>query len=1142
MFMKSTAKRLQYCLLVISLLVFGSGIAQNFVTYAGSKKNTGTGMAAQDERQTLFDGLKELNLKKGIYFLFSDPALANTSMEPLKDTKGETEDILDQWLKGTGIRYKKINENTFVILSDKAKAPGKSDIRTIDANGKYTALENVNKVKFATITGKVTDAEGAALAGVSIQVKGTNTGTTTNASGEFSIEAVKGNVLVFSYIGFTEQEVTVGDDTRLNITLTGGSKAIGEVVVTALGIRKESKRLGYSLTKVNGDVLTQAREVNVANGLAGRVAGVNVSGVNGGPGSSSNIVIRGVNSFSGGQPLYVINGVPMDNSTRGSAGMWGGADLGDGIGNINPDDIEEISVLKGSTASALYGSRASNGVILITTKSGAGKKGIGVEFNSNYVMDEIIDHTDFQYEYGQGLLGVKPTTQAAAYQSGASSWGAKIDGANTPQFDGVSRPYSAHPDNIKNFYRTGSTFTNTIAFSGGNDNGNFRLSVSNLLNESVVPNSGIKRNTINLNVNGKITKKLLLQMVINYLIEKSNNRANLSDSPGNSNFGITFLPTTLDQEVLKPGDNPDGSEINFGPNVYTTNPYFAANKFVNDLSRNRLIASGSLRYNFTDWLFAQGRIGRDYYADRNTSVTPSGTAYYPAGNMNEASNNLSELNADFLVGANRKVGKDFDISLSFGGNMMKRSFENVWSSGDQFVIPFLYVLNNTKNKNTGYGLFRKEVQSLYYSAEFSYKNMLFLNTTGREDWFSTLPTDNNHLFYPSVSGSFIFTELLKMNFLNYGKLRAAWANTSGDTDPYQTQLYYSISGNNNGFPIGVINNANVPNGNLQPYRLNEFEVGLEARLLKNRLSVDVAWFKRKTIEEIVSIPASITSGYSGATINIGEMENQGVEFLITGDVFKKSGFTWTSSLNLTKLNNKVLKLAEGQNNLALGESRSRNAFVQHVVGKPASQVMAFDYKRDASGRIIFDANGRPQQGTLEAMGSGYNDFFGGWNNDFTFKNLSFGFLIDFKSGGKIYSATDYYATGAGLHKMTLVGRETGIVGDGVDPTGAKNTVNAKAWDYYGALANNVSSAFVYKADFIKLRQVVIGYNIPGSVFGKFPIQGMNISLVGRNLAVLKKDTPNIDPESNYSNGIAQGLELAGVPPFRSIGINLNIKF
>ncbi|HEX6846632.1 MAG TPA: SusC/RagA family TonB-linked outer membrane protein [Chitinophagaceae bacterium] len=1139
--MKLSAQRLQYCLLAICFLGFGSTYAQHDVAYTRSKNRPGTFAANPEPKQTLFDGLKELNLKKGIYFLFSEPSLANTSVDVLKDMNGDIEDILDRWLKGTGIRYKKINEKTFVIASEKVKL-SKTEIASIEGNRNYTSLEKLKPERYINITGRVSDAEGAALVGVSIQVKGTNKGTTTNASGEYSIDANKGDILVFSYIGFTEYQVTVGDDARINVTLSGGSQAIGEVVVTALGIRKESKRLGYSLTKVSGDALTKAREVNVANSLVGRVAGVNVSGVNGGPGSSSNIVIRGINSFSGGQPLYVINGVPMDNSTRGSAGMWGGADLGDGIGNINPDDIDEITILKGSTASALYGSRASNGVILITTKTGAGKKGIGVELNSNYVLDEIIDYTDFQYEYGQGLLGVKPTSQASAYQSGASSWGAKVDGTNTPQFDGVSRPYSAQPDNIKNFYRTGSTFTNTIAFSGGNDNGNFRLSVSNLLNQSVVPNSGIKRNTINLSVNGKITKRLIVAMVINYLIEKSNNRPNLSDSPGNSNFGITFLPTTLDQSVLKPGYHPDGSEINFGPNVYTTNPWFAAERFINDLSRNRMIATGSIRYNFTDWLFAQGRIGRDYFSDRNTSVTPSGTAYYPAGNMNEASNNLSELNADFLVGVNKKLGKNFDLNAGAGGNLMKRSFETVTSSGDQFSVPFLYVLNNAKNKNSSYGLFRKEIQSLYYNVELAYKNMLFLNTTGREDWFSTLPPDNNNLFYPSVSGSFIFTELIKMNWLNYGKLRAAWANTSGDTDPYQTQLYYGIGGSINGYPIGVINNSAVPNGNLQPYKLNEFELGLEARMFKNRLSVDLAWFKRKTIDEIIAIPASITSGYTGATINIGEMENKGIEILVSGSVLKSSDFSWNSSLNLTKLNNKVLKLADGQSKLALAESRTRTAYVQHVVGKPASQVMAFDYKRDASGSIMFDANGRPQQGELIPMGSGYNDFFGGWNNDFAYKNFNFGFLIDFKSGGVIYSATDAYATGFGLHKMTLVGREGGIIGDGVDPSGGRNTVNAKAWDYYGALSANVSSAFIYKADFIKLRQVVIGYNIPGTVFGKFPIQGMNISLVGRNLAILSKDTPNIDPESNYNNGVGQGLELAGVPPYRSYGVNLNIKF
>jgi TonB-linked SusC/RagA family outer membrane protein len=972
-------------------------------------------------------------------------------------------------------------------------------------------------------------------------VKGSSRGTTTNANGEFSIEANKGEVLVFSYVGFQTEEVVVGDNRTITVVLVALDNEMSEVFVTALGIRRESKRLGYSIAKVDGESLTQAREINVANGLVGKISGGNVSGVNGGPGSSSNIVIRGVNSFGGGQPLYVINGVPMDNSNRGSAGMWGGADMGDGISNINPDDIEEISVLKGSTASALYGSRASNGVILITTKSGKNKKGIGVEVNSNFTLDNIVDYTEYQYTYGQGLLGAKPSTQASAYQSGANSWGALIDGSNTVQFDGVARPYSAQKDNLSGFYKTGTTATNSIALTGGNENGNFRLSASTLNNRSVVPNSGLNRNTFNLNINGQLTKRLLITAIVNYLIEKSDNRPNLSDSPGNSNFGIAFLPTTLDQAVLKPGFMPNGNEINFSSNIFVTNPWFAASRWVNDLSRHRVLAMGSAKYNFTDWLFAQARVGQDFFNDRSTGVTPTGTAYSPGGGMNESSNRFTELNADFLVGADKNFS-DFGVGVSVGGNLMKRNFESVLNTGAEFSIPFLYVLDNAKNKNSDYGLFRKEVQSLYYTAEFSYRNFLFLNTTGREDWFSTLPAENNHLFYPSVSGSFIFSEFLKPSWLNYGKLRLAWANTSGDTEPYQTQLYYGIAGNINGFPIGTIINSSIPNAALQPYRMTEFEAGVEARFFGSRLGIDVSWFKRKTDKEIVSVPASITSGYTGATINIGEMENKGIEALITGTILDKGGLRWVSSFNITKVNNKVVKLSEGQTNQALAQSRTQNAFIHHIVGMPAAQVMAFDYRRDASGAIVFDSDGRPLQGTLIPMGSGFHDVFGGWNNEFSFKGFSAGVLIDFKSGGKIFSATNNYATIFGLHQMTLAGRENGVLGDGVNEQGGKNAVTEDAWDYYGALATRVSSQFVYDASFIKLRQVILGYDLPKKIFGKTPIQGVRIALVARNLAILKKHTPNVDPESNYNNSVAQGLELAGVPPFRSFGMNVNVRF
>jgi outer membrane receptor protein involved in Fe transport len=556
---------------------------------------------------------------------------------------------------------------------------------------------------------------------------------------------------------------------------------------------------------------------------------------------------------------------------------------------------------------------------------------------------------------------------------------------------------------------------------------------------------------------------------------------------------------------------------------------------------------GSLRYNFTNWLFLQGRFGQDYYSDRVTSVTPTGTAYYPAGNMTEKSNKGSEINADFLIGVDKNIVKDINLNLSVGGNVRKNRFEEIINTGDQFSVPFLYVLDNAKNKNSDYNLFRQETQSIYYSAEFAYKNFLFINTTGREDWFSTLPIDNNHLFYPSVSGSFIFSEFLKTSWLDYGKLRVAWANTSGEASPYQTKLYYGIANSINGYPIGTINPSdpdNIPNATLQPYRMRETEIGTELRFLKSRITLDVAYFQRKTIDEIVKVPASITSGYTGATLNIGEMQNKGVELAISGTPVKRSDFTWTSSFNFTKLNNKVLKLSGEQKSYDIkdAQSRTQNAFGKHIVGLPASQVMAFDYKRNAGGQIVFDANGRPEQGQLIPMGSGFHDKFGGWSNDFTYKSFNLGVLIDFKSGGKIFSATNYYATVFGLHKMTLAGRETGIVGDGVNEVGNKNTVTEDSWDYYRALATNVSSQFVYDASFIKLRQIVIGYNLPTSLFRKLPIQSINISLVGRNLAILKKHTPNIDPESNYSGSVGQGLELAGVPPFRSFGLNVNIKF
>lgn len=1142
-------KRFVLSMLAVSLCVHGT---QAQTAYASPGKKKGIfGLFSQNEnnnqpseKQTLFNVLKDLNRQKGVYFMFSDPSLGDKKVNPVADLRESVEKILVQVLKNTGLKYKKVSDNAFVILPVKENKKT-SDALEVDFNSPplQSAIEDKGAGIKALISGRITDNLQRALAGVSVAVKGTRRGTSTNSNGEFSIEADKGEILVFSFVGFDTREVLVGDDARVIVSLVPNDSQMSEVVVTALGIRKEAKRLGYAVTKVEGEGLTKAREINVANGLVGKVAGVNVSGVNGGPGSSSNVLIRGGSSlFGGNQPLYVINGVPMDNSPRheGSAGMWGGADMGDGISNINPDDIEEISVLKGSTASALYGSLAKNGVILITTKSGKGRKGLGIEFNSNFAVDKIIDHTEFQYQYGQGALGAKPADAVAAYTTGGNSWGAKIDGSPSWQFDGVQRPYTAQQDNLRNFYRTGTTATNTLAFFGGGDNVNYRLSASNLLNNSVVPNAGLRRNTFNLNLNAAITKRLSLGIIVNYILEKHKNRPNLSDSPGNSNFGILFLPTTLDQAILKPGYKADGSEINFSSNIFVTNPWFAANKFVNDLGRNRVISSATAKYDLASWINVQGRIGYDLYNDRRTSVTPSGTAYVPTGNMTEHSSKYTELNADFLLNVNKKISSDFNIDVNLGGNLRKVKHEILTQVGENFSIPYLYTIANAKNSRSRNFLPRRETQSVYYTAELSYKNMLFLSNTGREDWFSTLPIDNNNLFYPSVSASFVFSELFRPSWMSFGKLRMAWANTSGEADPYKIMLTYNLDGTVNGFPVGVLP-GEIPNNQLKPYRLREFETGLELKLFQNRLSIDVAYFNRKTLGEIIPVPTSIASGYSSATVNIGDWENKGVELLVSGTVLKNSKINWVSSINLTKLKAKVLALAEGQKSAAIGQSRTQNAFVHHVVGKSPSQVMAFDYKRDASGQIVYDADGRPLQGELTPYGSGLHDFYGGWNNEFNYKGFNFGILIDFKSGGKIFSATNSYATTFGLHEMTLAGRETGIVGNGVNEAGGKNTVKEDSWDYYGALASRISSQFVYDASFVKLRQIVMGYTLPQRWFKRTSIQGAQIALVGRNLAILKKHTPNIDPESNYSNANAQGLELAGVPPFRSFGINLNIK-
>ncbi len=1001
-----------------------------------------------------------------------------------------------------------------------------------------------NTLSAQTVSGKVTDAAtGEALLGVTVTEAGTRNGTITDVNGAYSLRLTNANAtLNFSLIGYAGISVSADSKTTLDVAMEAGT-AMDEVVVTALGIRKEAKKVGYSVTQVDGNSLTQARETNLINSLSGRVAGLNVASTASGPGGSSRITLRGNTSISGdNQPLFVINGIPMDNSNLGSAGLWGGADFGDGISSLNADDIETMTVLKGATAAALYGSRAKNGVILITTKGGKARKGVGVEWSSNVQWDQPIVLFDWQQEYGQGTLGAAPANGTEGLNTGLSSWGAKLNGQQAYEFDGTQRPYTAKGIAAKDFYQTGLTHINTLALEGGNESLSARFSLSNLGNTGIVPANELKRQNFNAGINIK-QGRLSAELKANYTRERAEHRSNLSDSPGNPNFAISFLPANVDQSLLAAYDGEgsarDGSEQEFNDNGFITNPYFGAYKFINNSGKDRLIGAATLRYQLADWLYVQGRIGQDFFNNRVTTVTPTGTEYNPAGNMNENSLDFSERNLEGLIGLNHSFSENFGINAGIGANRMDRRSENLSANGGTFVIPYLYSLGNTVSRNFGYSLDRWRTNSVFGFAELEFNHQFYVNLTGRNDWYSTLV--NPSYFYPSVSASWVFTEAISSTFFNYGKLRAAYASVGGDTRPYQTQLYYNIGGTINGNPLGNIVNGSIPNKDLKPLSITELEAGVELRFLNNRVGLDLTYYNKKTQNDIVSASISGTSGYGSAVFNLGEVKNNGIEALVSVDVLKSRKLSWTTSVNLANNSSEVVSLAGDLKTLQVDQSRTLSAFIHQTVGLPFANIKAFDYKRDDQGRILLK-NGLPQQGELLDMGSGVHKLTGGWNNELSFGNFRFGALIDFKYGGKIYSATNAYAYNFGVHKETLDGRESGIVAAGIDEaTGEANQVQVNAQQYYGALYS-ISSLFVYDASFIKLRQLTLGYNIPAAKLQRYGIQGLTISAVGRNLAILSKKTDNIDPESNYNNSNAQGLELAGVPGTRSIGLALNLKF
>jgi TonB-linked SusC/RagA family outer membrane protein len=1143
---------------------FGQQYASATVQKARGFQGSFTAHQSNSEDGTI--SLKEaLELVKNEYhvkFAYKEGLLdgKRVSQSLLQSEPYTLEVLLTKLLTNSSLEYKRINKKQFsIFLSPEENLSALSTPPTTGLPGSVASVA-VEKSAAADIqvTGTVTAKEdGQPLPGVNVVVKGTTNGTNTDSDGKYSITLPNaGGILVFSFIGYGIQEVAVSTQTVVDVVLVQEAQSLSEVVVTALGIEKSKAAIAYAITEVKGEEFTQARENNVANALSGKIAGVNSTGISTGPGGSSRVVIRGNGSLTGNsQPLYVINGMPIDNSVPGGSaapnglGLTTAVDRGDGIGAINPDDIESMTVLKGGTAAALYGSRGANGVILITTKKGKAQKGIGIEYNSTFSVERVSVFPDFQYEYGQGDGGVMPTTLAEAQSSGRRSFGAKIDGStNYMAADGKNHPYTAQKDNLKHFYQTGSTFTNSLALSGGNEMVIYRLSLSDLNSKSILPNTKYNRKTANLNISANLTKRLRIESVMQYSLEKGNNRPIAGDALGNPNWTPFEVANTVDIRWLAPGYDAQGNEVIWNDAAIVTNSYFVVDKFKEEDYKNRFIGQASIAYDVFKNFTLKGTVTRDFYNYNFASIMPTGTLYVPNGEYSGIKSDVSETNGMITATYKADISEMFGLSMMAGLNGRKFENKQLTLSGINYIQPYFYSFSNLATSSTVPYTARITTNSVFGSLDMDYKSLLFLTLTGRQDWFSTLSPENNSIFYPSIGTSFILSDAIQMpRLFSSARIRASWAQVGGGgPDPYAINLTYSSVPSTSSVPLQNVTSPTITNASLKPFTSTTAEVGLNVQLLNNRLGVDLALYDRKSTDDIVSVPISNTSGYSAATLNSGELSNKGIEILLTATPIEKANFSWNVSYNFAYNKSEVLKLAEGISTFSLGNSANGNAFIKNNVGKTYGAIYGYRMKKDADGNIIFDNSGLPAQTDInQELGKGVPPITMGFTSELRYKNVSLSFLIDGKFGNNVFSVMEVYATRLGLLKSTLPGREDGLVLNGVTETGDSFTRTIPVATLRSAYYNNLNrytELFVHDASFVKLRQVILSYNLPVSKIKFLKIQSASIAFVGRNLLTLYKKTDNFDPEQSLTNGPAQGIESIGLPRTSSYGVNLMVKF
>ncbi|MDO5105064.1 SusC/RagA family TonB-linked outer membrane protein [Capnocytophaga sp.] len=1012
-----------------------------------------------------------------------------------------------------------------------------------------------------TVKGTVTDEAGIPLSGVSVVIKNTSQGVSTDFDGKYSLQTKQGDILVFSYVGFSTQEKKIAGGTQmltLNVTLKEDTQQLGEIVVTALGIKRSEKALGYALQEVDGAKLLESRDANVTNALSGKVSGLQVVRGAGGLAGSSKIILRGQNSLTGdNQPLVVVDGVPIDNKASGAADIWGnsGMDMGNGLQDINPEDIESVSVLKGASAAALYGSRAGNGVILITTKSGKQQKGLGISVSSTLATEDIFVRPELQNSFAQGIDGTyDPKTTV--------NWGPKITGQTVTGWNGQPVTLAAY-DNIGHFFRRGITATQAVTFQQQIEKTSVYASVNYMDNSSIVPETELNRTSVALRATSTLgeSERWKIDFKINYVNTNANNRPIQGLNQSNVYKTLNIFPRTLDIREFNP-PIVDGKQIWYDTQTLPDdNPWWTLKYNRNNDVRNRYISFGSLSYEFTDWLRGEIKAGLDYYNTKMYHRKHSGSLSVPKnGFYSEGSKEFSEKNLSFLFIAQKNDlfnTTNLSGNLTFGGNLMTQQTSEMSAHSGDLLLPDIFSLNNGKEKPVVNSLLtQRKMNSLYGSAQIGWKNSLYLDATFRNDWSSTMSKANRSYFYPSVSFSGIVSELMKMpEWITFVKLRASYAEVGNDLEPHMLYNSYSVNKDYWGTPI-ISTNKILYDSSVLSELIKSYEAGIDLRFFNNRLKLDAAVYQTNATRQLLQLPMDETSGYSFRIINAGNIENKGVEISLgAGILSNPNGLNWDASVNFSKNKNQIIDLYTDVNAYTLLTVDEITVLAEK--GKEYGAIYGSKIRRveDAQsphyGKMILTAEGLPQrsQTALNYLGHQQPDFMLGVNNSFAWRGFNLDFMVDARVGGKIFSMTRNLLTGYGMAAETAPsGERESFVVDGVIANASGGyDVNAKAVSpqrYWGALAQNnigITEANIYDATSVRLRTLSFGYNFDKKWLEPMRIQNLKLSLTANNLWLIHTGIPGIDPESVSGTGTnVTALEFGTPPTTRSFTFTISV--